>query len=101
MLSDIMSITDFQRVENIFSWEKTEVFKKKHPDKKVTNDVRKKIHKKIILKEKNCAKLKKVLAFLQEMGYYIQVLSTESNIGLSPNGKATDSDSVISRFESL
>lgn len=23
------------------------------------------------------------------------------NLGLSPNGKATDSDSVISRFESL
>ena len=46
MLSDIMSITDFQRVENIFSWEKTEVFKKKHPDKKVTNDVKKEILKK-------------------------------------------------------
>ena len=67
MLSDIMSITDFQRVENIFSWEKTEVFKKKHPDKKVTNDVRKKIHHKIILKEKNCSKLKKVLAKFKEI----------------------------------
>ena len=53
------------------------------------------------MKEKNSEKLKKVLAFLAEMSYYIQVLSTELNIGLSPNGKATDSDSVISRFESL
>ena len=26
---------------------------------------------------------------------------TKQHIGLSPNGKATDSDSVISRFESL
>ena len=28
-------------------------------------------------------------------------VSSKNDIGLSPNGKATDSDSVISRFESL
>ena len=31
----------------------------------------------------------------------IKSLTSDTLIGISPNGKATDSDSVISRFESL
>ena len=48
-------------------------------------------------------KIKKVLAFLKKIGYnIIRGCDTQRNIfGVSPNGKATDSDSVISRFESL
>ena len=30
-----------------------------------------------------------------------RIITFVEHIGLSPNGKATDSDSVISRFESL
>ena len=54
------------------------------------------------LKEK-MKKIKKVLAFLKKIGYnIIRGCDTQRNIfGVSPNGKATDSDSVISRFESL
>ena len=44
---------------------------------------------------------KKVLANLKNMLYNSVRVSDEHNLGLSPNGKATDSDSVISRFESL
>ncbi len=33
--------------------------------------------------------------------YFVYNTSSSVNIALSPNGKATDSDSVISRFESL
>ena len=47
-------------------------------------------------------KFKKVLAFLKKMIYNTFCCEARhKNIGLSPNGKATDSDSVISRFESL
>ena len=48
-------------------------------------------------------KIKKVLAFFEKIGYnIIRGCDTQRNIfGVSPNGKATDSDSVISRFESL
>ena len=42
--------------------------------------------------------LKKVLAFSIVL-YYNNLRC--KRIGVSPNGKATDSDSVISRFESL
>ena len=63
------------------------------------------ISAKISLKE-SCKiflkKFKKVLAFLKRMLYNTFCCETQQkNIGLSPNGKATDSDSVISRFESL
>ena len=52
--------------------------------------------------EKN---IKKGLHFCEEY-YIIPLVASEKriakeNLGLSPNGKATDSDSVISRFESL
>ena len=48
-------------------------------------------------------KIKKVLAFFKKIGYnIIRGCDIQRNIfGVSPNGKATDSDSVISRFESL
>ena len=39
-----------------------------------------------------------MLAFWTNLQYNT---SSKNDIGLSPNGKATDSDSVISRFESL
>ena len=45
---------------------------------------------------------KKGLLFISEY-YIIPLVASEKSEykGLSPNGKATDSDSVISRFESL
>ena len=47
-------------------------------------------------------KLKKRLAFYSGVLYNTTCRKRESECkGLSPNGKATDSDSVISRFESL
>ena len=57
-------------------------------------------------------KFKKVLDYLPQYGYNKlrsrqsdkqsgQGAADKLNNGLSPNGKATDSDSVISRFESL
>ncbi len=50
-------------------------------------------------------KFKKVLAKNDNLIYTIIVLAGEravkNNDGLSPNGKALDSDSSISRFESL
>ena len=52
---------------------------------------------------KKMKKIKKVLAFFKKIGYnIIRGCDIQRNIfGVSPNGKATDSDSVISRFESL
>ena len=41
------------------------------------------------------------LSFQQNMlAFYTDILYNRMCLGISPNGKATDSDSVISRFES-
>jgi hypothetical protein len=48
--------------------------------------------------------IKKVLAKVERIIYNLFLQAAKKacpNLGLSPNGKATDSDSVISRFESL
>ena len=54
--------------------------------------------------EKNKKNSKKGLHFLEDY-YIIPIVANEvaktKHKGLSPNGKATDSDSVSSRFESL
>ena len=49
-------------------------------------------------KQKNLKNFKKGIAKPKEIVY---TSSSSQEIALSPNGKATDSDSVISRFESL
>ncbi len=52
--------------------------------------------------EQNLKNLKKGLAFYFRVLYNTTCRKRKSEYkGLSPNGKATDSDSVISRFESL
>ena len=59
-----------------------------------------------------CIKIKKCLTICHNMGIINSAAANQDkqsgqgaaeklNNGLSPNGKATDSDSVISRFESL
>ena len=43
----------------------------------------------------------KIFKFYLQNGKWSCIIAYVLEIGLSPNGKATDSDSVISRFESL
>ena len=50
--------------------------------------------------KKSLDKKRKILYTVPVAGFYL-FLSLRYTLGLSPNGKATDSDSVISRFESL
>lgn len=58
----------------------------------------------ILQKNKKMENYKKVLAKVERIIYNLFLQAAKKacpNLGLSPNGKATDSDSVISRFESL
>ena len=51
--------------------------------------------------KKKAKKIKKKLAKFETVVYNVKVLENSRLNGLSPKGKALDSDSSISRFESL